>query len=476
MRRTSRSEAVSLLTVVVLLVGACTRSGDDLVELGAESARGGDPAAASEDTSVEAALDRGDFGTLEAVCGPAPSGRENGATAGQGVDADRVAIGTFADPGNQARPGLNQELFDTADVFTAWCNELGGINGRQIELRKHDAGLFQYQARMVEACESDFVLVGGGAVFDDAGQETRLRCLLPDIPGFRATPEAIGADLSAAPTPAGLDAVGFGVGPHFTAEFPDAVDDVGILTGNVGTTITQADSYQQAGEHFGWTFTYSDQYNAIGESTWVPYAQKIAESGVRGLVYVGEPENLGLLVQAFQQIGYHPDWVLGTPNVYDPKLVQSGGAALADIPVYTWIASTPFEYADRSPSVQALRALFARYKPDAGAPTFLGVSSLSAWLLFAEAAKACGADLTRRCVLDQAQELTPAWDAGGLAAPAGENCSLTVKATPDGFEVLEWQPTNDYYTCSPDNVVELREPIGEGVRLEDVGLSLDDLE
>jgi hypothetical protein len=276
-----------------------------------------------------------------------------------------------------------------------------------------------------------------------------------------------------------------------TAEFPEATERVGILTGNVGTTITQGDSYQQAGEHFGWDFVYDDQYNAVGESTWVPYAQKIAESDVRGLIYVGEPANLGLLVQALHEVGHELDFLIGTPNVYDAKLVESGGAALADIPVTTWTGSVPFEAADRSPGLQAMLALFDRYGPDGRAPTALALSSLSAWLLFAESAKACGAELTRPCLLDNAERLSAGWDGGGMSAPAGDGCSALVRATPDGFEVVEQSGDgeggtagededgsagdDDVFACDPDTIVPLDEPTGRGVTLEDVGRSRDEL-
>jgi hypothetical protein len=299
---------------------------------------------------------------------------------------------------------------------------------------------------------------------------------LPEVPGFRVTPEALGSDLSATTAEVHLDQVGFGIARHLNSMFPDTADHVGILTGNVGATITQADMYAEAGAHFGWDYVYRDQYNAVGESTWVPYAQRIVSSGVRGLVYVGDPANLGLLVQALEQVGHHLDWILGTPNIYDTKLIEAGGGSLASVPVYTWTENIPFEAADSSPGLQAMQALFARYAPDAPPPTFLAVGALSAWLMFAEGAGACGADLTRRCVLEQSQEQGRTWQGAGMLASGGKGCSLTLQATPAGFEIVEWKPNNGLFTCDPDDIVTLEEPIGTGARLADVGRSLDDLE
>ncbi len=82
-------------------------------------------------------------------------------------------------------------MFDTAEAFTNWCNEHGGINGRTIDLKLRDAKLTEFQQRVIEACdEGDFISVGGGAVFDDTGQPDRLACGLPIIFGYAVTAQA----------------------------------------------------------------------------------------------------------------------------------------------------------------------------------------------------------------------------------------------------------------------------------------------
>lgn len=90
----------------------------------------------------------GDFGDLEEVCGP---GDASGDTA-QGVTGDSIQVGTISDPGFVGRPGLNQELFDSSDVFVEWCNAAGGINGREITLVERDAALTEYKQRITESC------------------------------------------------------------------------------------------------------------------------------------------------------------------------------------------------------------------------------------------------------------------------------------------------------------------------------------
>ena len=119
------------------------------------------------------------------------------------MTADSIRIATVADPGATARPGLDQEFFDTAEVFSKWCNERGGINGRSIVVDERDAALSNYKPVVLEACKDDFFMVGGGAVFDDTGTEDRLRCLLPNVAGYVVTPGAAGrtSRCSHSPTP-----------------------------------------------------------------------------------------------------------------------------------------------------------------------------------------------------------------------------------------------------------------------------------
>ncbi len=385
-------------------------------------------------------------------------------------------MGTFSDPGSSAQPGLDQELFDAGEVFTSWCNSLGGINGRQIKLDEHDSALFNYEAQMIKACQSDFFLAGGGAVFDDAGQKTRLQCLLPDVPAIQTTPQSVGSDLAIKVNPTSLNQVNFGVGNYLTATFPQSIHDVGVLTGNISTTVNQANNYKQAGQHYGWKFTYSGEYNAIGESTWVPYAQKIAQSHLKGLLFIGEPVDLGLLVQALAQINYKLDWIVSADNMYDAKLTKSGGAGLNSDPVYTSTNFSPYEYQNQSPALQDYEALFAKFKPNGLSHALLGQLSMSAWLMFAEAAKSCGANLTRLCVYNKGLQLQKAWTGGGLTASGGgPDCAVTIKATSTGFQPIAYKANQSFWNCDSANLVPITAAGGQGTKLSQVGKSLKDL-
>jgi ABC-type branched-subunit amino acid transport system substrate-binding protein len=446
-----------------LLLAACGRSDSESGSASTTSTTAGSSTPAS-----------GDFGTLKDVC---QTGDATGATA-QGVTPTEIKVGTFADPGFVGRPGLDQELFDTAEVFSKWCNAAGGINGRKIVVNQHDSALFDVKARMTDACAQDFFLVGGGAVFDNQGVETRLQCLLPDIPGYVVTAEARGADLLVEPLPNPIDNIAIGEYRYLGKKFPDSTKHVGILTGDLPTTVTVAKQAEEAAKKLGWDIVYSDQYPSAGPTSWAPYAQGMKDKGVEGLIWVGEPENLAKLQVDMKDVDFAPQWIRADTNHYDQKLLDTGGDAVAN--TYIPSAFVPFEQAAKNPATQQYLDEFAKYKPGAKAKALLGAQAWSAWLLFAQAAKACGSDLTRKCVYDNAKKVHD-WTGGGLHATTdpgagkGAECFALLKAGNGKFTVIDVAPRTGLYNCSPKNRLALQGDYGKGVTLADVGKSINDL-
>ncbi len=465
--RATVSTAV-LLTVFALVGAACSRSASTTTNGGATS-------------STTAAATQSAFGTMtDPVCGPKPAGQTNQAS-GRGITADQIEVGTISDPGYSGAPGLNQELFDTSTVFTKWCNSLGGIDGRLIKDDQLDAAIFNYNAQIVTACQSDFALVGGGGVFDNTGQKTRLSCLLPDYPAYLVTPEARGADLTTQVTPGPNNSLNFGIARYLAKTFPNSVDHVGYLTGNVSTTITNKKQYEEAGLKLGFgKAVYDGQYNSAGEPTWTPIAQAIKDAGVKGLYFVGEPADFGQLISALASINYKLDWISAAANQYDPKTLTTGGSALNYEPVYVGISTTPFQA--NTPAVQQYEALYNQYLPGSTRKqAALGLNSFSAWLLFAQSVKSCGGNPTPTCVFDAAHKVDN-WTGGGLQAPSNPSngnmaspCLTILKANSKGWTGVSWPPETNGFNCEQANVVALTGDYGTGTKLSDVGKSMSDL-
>ncbi|MCU1399744.1 MAG: hypothetical protein JWN62_2853, partial [Acidimicrobiales bacterium] len=93
------------------------------------------------------------FGDAPWPCGPAATpNRDDGSEVG--VSADAVTISGGDDAGYAGAPGLDHEATDAIKAMVAKCNELGGINGRQINYNYFDAGVFNVGVAMQSACDA----------------------------------------------------------------------------------------------------------------------------------------------------------------------------------------------------------------------------------------------------------------------------------------------------------------------------------
>ena len=297
---------VAILVVLVLGTSACGRSDDDTPTAGQTSST-------EESRPVGGDARSSDFGTLTDVC---QDGTPSGSPA-QGVTPTEIDISTFSDPGFAGRPGLNQELFDAAEVFSKWCNDRGGINGRKIVVHERDAALTNVVPQMTKACREDFMTVGGGAVFDQDGVKKRLECLMPDVAGYVVSPDARGADLTVQPIPNPVDSVGNGLYKYLQKKFPAARKAYGVITPDLPSTELAGNQNKEVVDALGWKKVYDDVYPSLGPTSWAPYAQALKSAGVKGLIWVGEPEFLAKLIQAMNDIDYSPDFISMNANNYD---------------------------------------------------------------------------------------------------------------------------------------------------------------
>ncbi|HKY64847.1 MAG TPA: ABC transporter substrate-binding protein [Acidimicrobiales bacterium] len=460
MRR--RRHVIAVLAVASLAVAACTRAEGE-TEVGGGS--GGPPVEASTDAPAGGGedgsrLDQGGFGELETVC----SDGEPGTTTEVGLTADEIRLGTVTDKGSAERPGLTQEMYDTAVAFAAWCNEHGGIGGREVVIDDLDAKLFEYGQRIGEACQQDFALVGGGAVFDAQDDGARVDCGLINLPGYAVTPQARVADLQVQPVPNPVYSFA-AHGYRWLLEANPDVTKLGILWVNLdGPATIHAQTVEMA-EQRGMEVVFDEQYRPIGETGWRGYVQKMRDEGVEAFEMIGEPENMVALQQAMQTEGWYPTFTILQPNYFDAKYAEEGAGSVSEA-TYMRSPFPTFDMADEAPAMADYLELMERYNPE-GKTAMLGMQGLSAFLLFATAANACGSELTRACVLEQSAA-QQGWTAGGLHSPqtpgnlVATECSLAIRVTPEGFLYDEelTQPNDGIYNCDPANVAQLTDDYG----------------
>ncbi|HLS75511.1 MAG TPA: ABC transporter substrate-binding protein [Nocardia sp.] len=448
------------LMAAALVVAGCGREG------GATETEGGPAAAVS-----------GDFGDLSGICGP---GDARGATA-QGVTDTQIQVGVFSDMGFTKNP----EFDAAAQVFTSWCNEAGGINGRTLTYEIRDSRLTEVRQRMLDACREDFFLVGGGSALDGLGVKDRLSCLLPEFPGQVAQIANIGSDLQLAVGASAAENVNPYTGFQqwlIDEAHPGSGEAIGIINGDSPVTKAMGPKMVESLRAHGARIVYDELYPASGVADWTPYAQAIKSRNVRGLIFFGDFRSLAKLEDVLTGMDYRLDWIDANANAYNPEFVELAADSLAAQNNYADLSGiAPLDAADRVPAVRQVLDLYQRYAPDA-AITFPALKAFSAWVLFAKSATACGDRLTRACVFDNARQET-AWTGGGLLAPVDlstplsdqPRCFNVQKATPDGWRAVDFGATDGVYRCGV-TPYRYATPVGAPMTLADVGKSLADLE
>ncbi|MDQ0963340.1 ABC-type branched-subunit amino acid transport system substrate-binding protein [Streptomyces sp. B4I13] len=455
-----RRMLIGAATVVALLLAGCSTRSDD------------GPNTDSAPRSSPAAQKSSDFGTLKDLCGPGTAK----SSSVQGVTDDEIQVGVMSDIGFTKR----SEFVDAAKVFTSWCNDAGGINGRELTPVTRDAKLMEVRQRVLEACKADFALVGGGSALDSLGVKDRLKCLLPNFPAQSSQIGAIGSDLQVLAS--GPVAGYFQYAGYYSwllkDKYPGSARKVGVIAGDAPVTKVMAAQFKEAVAGLGGTVSYSDLYPAAGVSDWTPYAQSIKKDGVKGLVFLGDFASLAKLEQALTGIGYTPDWIDANSNAYGPAFPQLAGAALGTQHNYAELLGTaPLESAADNPAVQQVIDLFEKYAPGKQV-TYPALRAFSAWLLFATAARDC-AELTRTCVYENAMKNT-AFTAGGLQAAFDltskepPKCYVIVEATAKGWQTADFEPDQGAYRCDAPTY-KYKGDYGKPATLADVGKSLADL-
>jgi hypothetical protein len=445
--------STSILVLLMLIASACSR-GDDTETGGGDD--DGTTTTEAPDSGDATALAEGGFGDLEAVC---QDGDASGATA-PGVTDTQITVGTVTDKGGVVQ-GLNEEMYDTAVAFTEWCNEHGGINGREIVLSDADAKLFDYEPAITEACGRDFALVGGGAVFDEDPNDVRVGCQLPNIAGYVVSARGRTAGLQVQPIPNTLQRVGLGRYNAVKRDFPDSIDRYAIMASAIDSVLLVKAQTIEAAESLGFEVAYTVDYQTQGETGWANFVRDMQEQDIRILEFIGQPQNLIELTTAMEIAGWHPDAILLSGNFYDDLYRQ--GATNTTENLYIQSSFTPFEMADENKATQDYLDLMSQYNP-AGKIAGLGIQGLSSWLLFATAASACGSDLTAECLLREAEAVTD-WTGGGLHArqtPGNTDpspCLLLLGLDDTGFVYNEeaTAPTegDGLFNCDESNVFEL---------------------
>jgi ABC-type branched-subunit amino acid transport system substrate-binding protein len=432
---------LALLAVAAIVASACG-GGRDSGQPGPDEA-----------ASTTAVTGGSTFGDMESPCGPGDDQANAAAPVSQGVDASTVTIGYGDDAGYKESPGLNHEMSDAVAAMIDWCNEQGGINGRTVVGNHYDAKITEANNVMTEACTQVFMLVGQGFALDNASERTRVSCGLPSVAGYATNPEVTTGPMMFQPAPTPPDIYNVQMAYALAEEFPEEVTRAASVYAEIPTIVAAVARTTAAFPEAGWEFVDCDQAYPLSAPSWLPIVQRLKDCGVEVVFFAGSPApNFENLLDAAEQSDYHPVWA-SARNSYEASFAAWNQNGNADN-VYIQTQVVPFDEADTNPAVRDYLGIVQGHGGDV---SLLGALSTSAFLLWAQAADACGAELTRDCVVANV-EATTSWDAGGLQAPAdvGQNvpseCALVLRMQGTSFQ--PWAPSEGpVFDCDPRYLV-----------------------
>ena len=455
--RSMRGARLGIAALALTLTAAACGSDRESADAG-QTGASADPAAASGTT----------FGDLASPCG---EGDAKGAT-DQGVTDDSIAIGYGDDRGFAAAPGLNEEMGDAVKAMIDWCNKQGGINGRQIVGHQYDAAMTNAAAVVQKACKQDFMLVGQGFAYDEAAEPFRVGCDLPTVAGFAIGPNAtMGPDkFESVPLPVDhYNAANLASDMEVYPEVKTGVTALGSTSPAVQQGVhTVVEAFGELGakvQDCGVTLSQD------GEANYVPFAEKLKECQASALWVTNSPSPIAFgLLEALQRVDAKMKLVFESTWYNDVTRQWNKQSHAAD-GMITGLVFQPLENADVVPAVKD----YLDIVQGAGAkPGLLGMQAVSSFLLWADVAKECGADLTRDCMVEGLKNVHE-WTGGGLHAPTdpGSNmpakCSLVVELEGDQFKQV-FPEERGQFNCSEDYVVPT-DPAAVGVKLDDNRIS-----
>jgi len=337
-------------------------------------------------------------------CGP---GGAHGAT-DVGVTDDSIAIYTVQDISGP-QPGLFKPSQDTMQAFVDHCNSLGGVNGRRLVLVKKDSGFFEPRPPVEEACGKAFALVGSAILFDDQIVDVARGCGIPVLPTMSTTSEHSNAPNVVHAVPNPLTQWQAGPAYWFREHHPEAVKRAASLYADLPQTKNRAIQQREAYEQAGFRFVLRKD-TPLYQLNWGPTVDELRSKRIGYVTVWSGLEDPANLLKELKAQGVKIPIVDIQAQSYDPHFLKQAGAAAEG--AYVGVSVHPLEEADSNPEMKT----YTRWMEKAGhEPTALGAFTWSSGLLFAQAVKELGSDVTRKGLLEHLRRVHE-WTGEGIHA------------------------------------------------------------
>ena len=369
-----------------------------------------------------------------------------------GITASTVTVGQV-DTLTGPVPGLFEGAENGTLAYFDYVNSQGGVNGRKIKLDVKDDTFSgaTYVTDTQQLVSSDFALVGGFSLFDDAGVPAINAAKIPDI--TESLSQARGTDVyNYAPDPLIVGGAALGPLTYYKEKFPSAIKHVGTLFSNVATAEVQSEAELNAMKSIGYKVGYQRITGPL-ESNFIPDVLKMRAAGVQMVFIVGlAVTQVADLAQQMKQENFTPQVFATSGVAYDSSYIPAAGAAANG--TYTALQTPLFLGQDAAtvPAVTLLDKWVKKVSPSA----HIDLYALYGWSsgeLFVQALQAAGKNPTRTTLISALNKIT-LFNASGLLAPGNpaqkkpEQCWIL--ATVSGGKWARTAPSpKSGFVCNP---------------------------
>lgn len=328
-------------------------------------------------------------------------GSMNSAQAEPGVSKDKILLGSFLPLQSGLAAGATQ-MKEGTEAYFKYINDQGGVNGRKIEwIVENDSYNPQQTAAVVKKLvDRDEVF----AIVSTLGTVTNL-AVLPFL-NQRGVPviNPAGGHLNLNKP---KDKNVFGILP-LSSEIGESMADYAVskLGAKRVAIFFQNDQFGKDQRDGAVEYLKGKNLTPVAEASYVPSdvdvsAQVIAlrQANPEAVVLAVIPKHGSLFMKEAQKLGWKPK-VVGHNTMADPVVTDLAGDALEGVYVNLM---TAVDTMDR-PAVKRANEILAKYSPKTK-PGYYPYLGMAGAIIFVEAAKRAGPDLTRVKLIKSLEDL-----------------------------------------------------------------------
>jgi ABC-type branched-subunit amino acid transport system substrate-binding protein len=343
----------------------------------------------------------------------APPGGNGGKT-DTGVTEKEIVVANASDISG-AVPGLFEDAQLAVKAYLEYFKASEGtVYGRQIKYLPLDTKLNSTGNRQayIQACGEAFAAVGSMSAFEQGAKDPINQCKIPDI-----RTAAVNDQMMGLPTVYPAHASTVGVQPMAQYQYwkklkPQAVKKAAYLWIAAETTQFQTRQVIAATKKIGYEWVV-DQKIDLSETNYDQFVLEMKRKGVRYVTFQGAYQQAANLAKSMQRQGFKPDIYALQANAYTPNYPQSGDAAVEGTQIA--VPSVILEEVNQHAELQRYAQWLNQVKPGAK-PTGLGMYAWASAMLFIDAIKKAGPELTRDKVIAELKKVDN-FKGGGLLPP-----------------------------------------------------------